>query len=283
MFTREAIAQGNLGRTSLRLPDPLAAGRTYYWRGRAEDGANTGPYSSPANFNLIIPIVIGQPVPVSPVSSSTVSNLHPRFTFTNAPITGPVGAVSYTVEIATTDTFANKAAIWSVAQQASQTNLDAPADLSYSQTYFWHVRAYDPTVTGPWSTTESFKTGAAPVVVTPTPTPGTGAPPGTPCGPPWPGSQLGIVSCRRAQYGHMSASEMVAFLKGVARDLNAAGFAGGPFGILLKSGGGNCNGYSCDIICTNAGVGFDVLSDSDGAQNPSWGGPIAIPNSCEIQ
>src|SRR5580765_8411880 len=40
VFVREGIAPGEGGRTTLRLPDPLAAGRTYYWRGRAGDGAN---------------------------------------------------------------------------------------------------------------------------------------------------------------------------------------------------------------------------------------------------
>src|SRR5207249_4094790 len=41
VFTREAVQSGEGGRTSLRLPDALATGRTYYWRARAEDGANT--------------------------------------------------------------------------------------------------------------------------------------------------------------------------------------------------------------------------------------------------
>jgi hypothetical protein len=43
VFTREGIAQGDGGRTSLRMTDTLATGHTYYWRVRAEDGANTGP------------------------------------------------------------------------------------------------------------------------------------------------------------------------------------------------------------------------------------------------
>ena len=48
VFTRDGIAQGDGGRTSLRMSDALATGHTYYWRVRAEDGANTGPYATPA-------------------------------------------------------------------------------------------------------------------------------------------------------------------------------------------------------------------------------------------
>ena len=81
----------------------------------------------------------------------------------------------------------------------------------------------------------------------------------------------------------MSASQVVAFLRGVAKDLNAGGFAGGPFGLLKKTNGSNCNGYSCDIVCNNRLTGWDVLSDSDGAQKATWGNAVAVPNACEIQ
>ena len=44
------IQPGPDGRTSYRLPEPLGAGHTYYWRARAVDGANTGPYSRRRTF-----------------------------------------------------------------------------------------------------------------------------------------------------------------------------------------------------------------------------------------
>ena len=34
------------GRTSVRIPDKLQKDRTYFWRARAQDGANTGPLSA---------------------------------------------------------------------------------------------------------------------------------------------------------------------------------------------------------------------------------------------
>src|SRR2546428_5841446 len=49
VFTRDGIAPGN-GRTSVRLPAALATGRNYFWRARAQDGANTGPYSGVGAF-----------------------------------------------------------------------------------------------------------------------------------------------------------------------------------------------------------------------------------------
>jgi hypothetical protein len=176
VFTRDGIAPGD-GRTSLRLPDPLATGRTYYWRSKAQDGANAGPYSAMAYFNVFTPVVIGAPVPVSPIGNVQVDVLHPRFTVTDAPRSGPVGSVTYVIELSDTDTFSNRIAIWTTAEQSNQTSLDAPADLSYSTQYFWHARAYDTVTTGPWSTTQVFQT---PVLQpTPTPAPPPGPPPPT--------------------------------------------------------------------------------------------------------
>jgi len=82
----------------------------------------------------------------------------------------------------------------------------------------------------------------------------------------------------------------VNFERAVAHDLNANGVGGGPFGILRKGSGNRCNGYACDIICAGSGSGqkqWDILSDWDGAQSPSWNGPKTYPNirvdACEIQ
>ena len=42
VFARTAVEPGPNGVTQFQLPDKLAAG-TYWWRTRAEDGANSGP------------------------------------------------------------------------------------------------------------------------------------------------------------------------------------------------------------------------------------------------
>ena len=168
VFSRDSIAPGEGGRTSLRLPDLLQTGRTYFWRARAVDGANEGPYANAAAFDVYTPIVIDAPAAVSPDVNVTIDSLRPRFTFTNAVRSGPVGSITYLVEVADSDFFTNKIAQWSGAEQPNQTTLEIPVDLAYNKVYYWHVRAYDPTTLGPFSLTRAFATAA----VTTSPTPG---------------------------------------------------------------------------------------------------------------
>jgi hypothetical protein len=87
------------------------------------------------------------------------------------------------------------------------------------------------------------------------------------------GSEVAIVACRKAQYGHIPHEELTEFLRKVAHDLNSAGAEHRPYGLLVKDVGNNCHGYSCDIICSNTGGvhrQWDVLSDEDGDQSPGW-------------
>jgi hypothetical protein len=174
VFTRDDITPGSDGRTTLKLPDALATGRTYYWRARAQDGANTGAYSSAVNFNVFTPIVIKAPTPESPAPSATLPNLRPAYTVTNATHTGPVGPLTYQFEVATTGSFATLAAVASVPEGSSQTTVTQSYDLAPATTYFWRVRAADAAAAtaGPWCTTQTFTTPAAavaPPVVTPPP------------------------------------------------------------------------------------------------------------------
>jgi hypothetical protein len=181
VFARDKISPGDGGHTSLKLPDPLATGRTYYWRAHAEDGANTGSPSPSTNFDVFTPIVINAPVPVSPSSNSTVDGLRPKFTVTNATRSGPVGTISYLIEVADSDSFANKVASWTSGEQPNQTVLQTPVDLVYSKVYYWHVRAFDPTTAGPFSGTLAFVTPNPPPPPPPPP-PAPGPSPGAPAG-----------------------------------------------------------------------------------------------------
>jgi hypothetical protein len=174
VFSRDGIAPGD-GRTSLRLPDALATGRSYYWRARAQDGANTGPYTAPINFNVFTPVVIDVPNPILPLANSTVDGIRPTFVVRNAARSGPAGAISYQIELADSESFANKLAVWTQGEQATQTSLATPIDLAPAKVYYWHARAFDPTTVGPWCRTLAFTTpatsggpapGAPPPVVT---------------------------------------------------------------------------------------------------------------------
>jgi hypothetical protein len=272
-FVRENIVPGEGGRTALRLSDALPTGRTYFWRARAQDGANTGVYSGPAHFNVYTPILIERPTPFSPANNVAVDTVIPRFTIGNAARSGPVGSFSYILELADSDSFESKEHIWTFGEQPGQTLFTAPSPLFGGRQYFWRVRAYDTNDNaGDWSPTAVFRT----VAQGPPPTqPGTGGSctsQGTP---------LAILQCRRNQFGpHMSDSQLVAFLKSSASDINRLGSEGAPWGVLEKSSGANCDGFACDILCLGNGSGQvqrDVLLDAEGAQTPVWGNPVAFP------
>ncbi len=280
VFTREGVKPGEC-RTALRLPDPLASGRTYYWRAQAVDGANSSPISSLAFFTIFTPIVIDKPRLEFPVNNVRIDDFQPEFRFSNAARSGPIGGINYVLELSDTDSFVNKVAIWTFREEPGRTTFNSPHALTGDKQFFWHVHAYDTSTnaSGPWSESQVFRT-PAPVV----PPAGGGGGAGAPCGPPYPNQPFGIVQCRRSQYGHMSDAEIVSFLRGVAKDLNAAGISGGPFGILTKTSGHNCGGYSCDFICNPRGEGWDVLIDAEGAQTPIWGTPKGWSGrTCQVQ
>src|SRR5688572_15010633 len=104
----DQIALGEGGRTTYRLPAPLGAGYTYYWRTRAADGANTGPYSAVSNFTVVQPVIIDAPVAVAPSGKLTTNK--PEFRVTNGGISGTTGVV-YRFEVATNGDFSNMTAI----------------------------------------------------------------------------------------------------------------------------------------------------------------------------
>jgi hypothetical protein len=112
IFERQGVPPGEGGLTRLRLPDPLATARTYFWRARADDGANASEYSFPVVFNVFTPIVIGKPTLLAPIGN--INDMSPRFAIANAPRSGPVGTIIYAIELSANDTFTEKLAIWLV-------------------------------------------------------------------------------------------------------------------------------------------------------------------------
>jgi len=123
-------------------------------------------------FDIFTPIVIGVPGLTAPAPNSTVLILRPTFTIANAPRSGPAGNITYLIELADGDSFANKVATWTAAETPNQTNMVSPVDLSYGKVYYWHARAYDSTTLGPWTNTQAFQMLAEPApVFTPGPGP----------------------------------------------------------------------------------------------------------------
>jgi len=96
---------------------------------------------------------------VSPLGG-TSQNRTPTFTWNNAARSGPAGAITYEIEAADNDAFANSVH-YAVPETPNQTSFDSPAALPANLLVFWHVRATDPTTNGPFSPTASFRTPAA--------------------------------------------------------------------------------------------------------------------------
>jgi hypothetical protein len=287
VFKRTGVAPGDEITTS-QLPDTLPTGRTYWWRARAEDGANVSEYSKAASFVTITPVVLGAPNPVSP--TGTITNTAPEFKVTPGTKSGPIENTVYTLQVANDQGFSSIAAIFTVPESGSQTTIAQNYGFLNDKTYYWRVQAKDTgdsQAVSPWSSVKSFTTAA---VAAPAPIPGGGGGGDTSkCGPPYKNDPLSILQCHRNAYPeHMSESQTVAFLKGSARDFNRASIAGRPFGVLVKTSGNNCGGYSCDIICAGQGSNqkqWDVLIDEKYA---NWGTPMteaggATIRPCEIQ
>ncbi len=281
VYARAGVPGGDGGRTSVQV-DRLDLGRAYYWRAKADDGANASQFTS-AQFEVLPKASLNAPPLVSPVNNDRTTTRRPGLTVGSSDRNAAVGDLTYEFQVATDQAFGAVVASGRVGESGGQTTFTVSADLGVNLQHFWRARATDGETTSAWAATQTFRTPAA----APAPSPSPGPAPGGPC---ISGSPLAIVQCERAKYGHMSSSQTVEFERAVARSLNSNGIGGGPFGILRKGGGSNCNGYACDIICAGQGSGqrqWDVLGDAEGAQLPDWAGPKTgsqiRPDVCEIQ
>lgn len=160
VFTREGVAPGTDGKTLLKLPEALAPERTYYWRAKAQDGANESVWGALAFFTVYTPIVLGKPIPQDPIQGVTTTSLQPQFKWLNLPRTGPAGPVVYEIQLSENSAFASTVGVWALDEQPNSTRLTCPVPLSNSKQYFWRVRGFEASTTGPWSDTATFRTPA---------------------------------------------------------------------------------------------------------------------------
>lgn len=277
VFTK-SVPEGANGHTEVQLPDSLAAERRYFWRAKVQDGANHGAFAPAVSFLVFEPVVIKAPEPVSPIRNSRIDSNRAVFTFTRPKITGPAKSIRYRLEVAMNSSFSSFLGVLTFeAGSASRPRKTANLALPWNRTIFWRVKAFDAANNqGPWSATQSFRTPDAP-----TSGGGGGVGDGSAC-PPSPITQLNILRCERSKYGTpMSKSQLLSLLRTSARKFNQNNLPGGKYGILRKTGGHNCGGYSCDIICVGNGDGqkqYDALLDAEGSATPVWGSPKTKPN-----
>ena len=183
----DQITPGPNGRTTYRLPEPLGAGYTYFWRSRAFDGANVGPYSTVANFNVVQPVVIDPPTPTAP--SGSLSTNRPDFSVTNGTISGTTGVI-YRFEVSTAADFSNLTALVTAPPGSNGSTTMSLGELPYNTTFYWRVHGTDGTVRSADSTTLSFRTPA------PAPPPTV---PSTPTNPPAASGPVGAARTISAQ------------------------------------------------------------------------------------
>jgi hypothetical protein len=185
-FANKLYANGRLtpatgSQTSVVVDAALAPDRTYFWRVKADDGANESTFSSTARFDLVVPILMEAPGPVSPVSGATTSSARPTLTVTNGRIDGRVGRVEYWFEVAFDQAFTRTLVQQGTERHASGTTSTTVPELPSNTLFYWRVAGFNGRVAGQWSRVESFRTPAAAPPPPPPPGPGPGpVPPNSP-------------------------------------------------------------------------------------------------------
>lgn len=171
----ERIEPGPNGRTAYRMPAELGSGHTYYWRLRAADGANTGPYSFTSSFSVIDPVIMETPTPLEPAGH--IASNRPTFRVRNGQVSGTTGAY-YRFELATAPDPNSVVAVVTTTPGSNGETTMSLGELPYGRTFYWRVHASDGTTQSAYSAVISFTTPAPPAV--PTPGPGPGPSPPTP-------------------------------------------------------------------------------------------------------
>lgn len=180
LYRSERLDPDPSGRTTVVVPGQLPKDATYYWRVRAEDGANSSAPSNVAFFQVVEPVVIDPPVPVSPVGGATTASLSPDFVLRNATVSGPAGFVAYRVQVARDQAFAAVVASVGTARSGGSTTTINVGTLEASTRYYWRAWGGNGTITSAMSAIQSFRTPAA--APAPAPTPGPTSPSPAPTG-----------------------------------------------------------------------------------------------------
>ena len=226
VYARSGVPQGDGGRTQVII-EKLDLGRVYYWRARAEDGANSGAYAS-ASFDVLPRALLNPPSRISPVNGVTTSTRRPELIIGAAPRNETIGFVRYEFQIATDVAFGGVVSSGLRDEGGGNTGYTPGADLAASAQHYWRVRATDGDTTSAWSATEIFRTPAA--------SGGGGGGGGNPA--PLPGGSCAssngeaIVRCVEAKYPNMlaagvSTSQRISNMEFLRDRVIEAGICGG--------------------------------------------------------
>lgn len=140
-FTSGIVVSDSLLPDTTRALTGLTPGAVYYWRVRARNASGAGQFSLAWSFST----GLGVTQLVSPVNGSSGQPLNLTFVWGKV-----VSATAYSFQLATDSTFASGI----IKNDTSVVDtFRFVAGLSYKTTYYWHVRARQGALNGPWSAT----------------------------------------------------------------------------------------------------------------------------------
>jgi hypothetical protein len=269
VFGQVGIQPSADGVTKFLMPNKLQGGRVYFWRIRADDGANSSDWSGPLAFEVLQPVVLGTPNPVSPISNERSSSETPTLRVRNGVSTGVYLPLKYNFQVSTNPSFNSMLANDWVAQDHEETRFRVPSSPGPDTVIYWRARvADDDGNQSQWSRTESYRTPLAN-----TPPPGGG---GSPLPPGNCASNSGpaIVQCIEAKYPDRTVAGVSEHQRRVnmefLRDrIIEAGLCGGmDLGRNLKRGGPE---ISVDFLVwrsPNGDIGIDIGAAYDDTSIP---------------
>ena len=266
VYARSGVPPGDNNRTFVQI-DRLDLGRAYYWRAKADDGANSSAFSS-SQFEVLPKAVLNPPALVSPINGDRAASRRPTLTVNNSDRNEAVGSVSYEFQVATDQAFSKIVSAGTSGEGGGQSTFTPNADLAADLVHYWRARAGDGETTSAWAGTQTFRTPAA--APTPGPSPNPGPRPGT-CA-----SNNGpaIVSCIAAKYPEylaagVSLSQRQANMSFLRDRIIEAGKCGGlDLGQNLKRGGPD---LSIDFLAwrqASGDMGVDLAVDYDNTSTP---------------
>ncbi len=265
VHTAPKVALGGNGQTSYTVPIALTSNRAYFWRARANDGANTGPYSPNTMFTMVDPVHIEIPLPISPTGGTEIGGVIPTLTVHNTAATGTSGVV-YRFELAADAAFTQLLAVWSAPRSGGDTTSVTGSGLAPGTTYFWRVFATDGSTNTGYSDVQNFKTQGASA---PTPPPiggGGGGGGGGTTGGPWPTTGDQVVAWAQSHYPDYlrPSGNRVANMMFLRDRMIEAGLCGGMhLGYNLKRGGPDISVDYITEVVGGRSIGVDIAHDYD--------------------
>ena len=149
LYASSKVTPASGAQTSVVVDATLTTDRTYYWRVKADDGANASEFSGAAKFDFVAPVVIEAPVPMSPVSGLMASSTRPPFVVNNAGVQGRAGKVEYWFEISMDQAFTKTFMQIGVERSSGAQTTMQPPELPSGTLLFWRVAGFNGTNHGP--------------------------------------------------------------------------------------------------------------------------------------